>query len=81
MTIHELQNPLPVATPHGDGVALFLYDYHLNVNSVFGVRLDKTGEYKHYYSDDIRIYGNPMSGEETVVPEEWNKKPRQKKPG
>lgn len=73
MTILELQNPLPVATPHGNGKVLFIYDYSLDTNTVLGVRLDETGEYKHYYSDDVRIWGNPMSAEKTVVPKGWKK--------
>ncbi len=74
MTIHEIKNPLPVATPHGDGLALFIYDYSININSVFGVRLHETGEYKHYYSDDILIYPNPMSHEPPIkIPDGWKK--------
>lgn len=74
MIIHELKNPLPVHTPHGSGKALFMYDYCIDINTVFGVRLDETGEYKHYYSDDIRIYGNPMSGEDKIcIPKNWKK--------
>jgi hypothetical protein len=51
MTIHEIKNPLPVHTPHGSGKALFIYDYSIDINSVFGVRLDESGKYKHYYSE------------------------------
>jgi len=74
MVIHEINNPLPVHTPHGSGLALFIYDYSINVNSVFGVRLDETGEYKHYYSDEILIYPNPMNGEPKIkIPDTWKK--------
>lgn len=59
--IHELKNPIDVKTPHGDGQAIILIDYGLNVNMVWMVRL-KGGHVKHYYSDDIRIYDNPMNG-------------------
>lgn len=60
--IHELRTPLPVFTPHGDGDALFIIDYGLNVNTVWVVRLHRTGKIRHYYSDDVRIWGNPMDG-------------------
>lgn len=60
--IHEFKTPIAVWTPHGDGNAILIIDYGLNVNSVWVVRL-KGGVIKHYYSDDIRIYGNPMDGE------------------
>jgi hypothetical protein len=74
MTILEINVPIAVHTPHGSGQALFLYDYGLNVNSIFGVRLDKTGEYKHYYSDDILIYPNPANGEpKLIIPDDWVK--------
>ena len=59
--IHEFRVPLPVQTPHGDGDALVLIDYGLNVNTVWLVRL-RGGKIKHYFSDDIRLYDNPMNG-------------------
>ena len=59
--IHEFRTSIPVKTPHGDGEALLLIDYGINVNTVWVVKLDG-GIVKHYYSDDIRIYDNPMNG-------------------
>jgi hypothetical protein len=59
--IHEFRTPLSVKTPHGDGQAILLIDYGINVNTVWVVRLDG-GLVKHYYSEDIRIYDNPMNG-------------------
>jgi hypothetical protein len=59
--IHEFKTPIPVKTPHGDGEAYLLIDYGLNVNTVWVVRLGG-GKVKHYYSDDILIYDNPMNG-------------------
>jgi hypothetical protein len=59
--IHEFKTPIPVTTPHGDGDAILFIDYGINVNSVWVVRLSG-GKVLHYYSDDIRIYGNPMDG-------------------
>lgn len=46
---------------HGDGDAIIVIDYGLDVNTVWVVRFPN-GEIKHFYSDDIRIYGNPMEG-------------------
>jgi len=72
MTIHELNNPIAVHTPHGRGKALFLYDYSIDINTVFGVRLDDTGKFKHYYSEEILIYPNPMNGEPKIkIPINW----------
>ena len=52
---------MEVNTPLGDGEAMFIIDYGVNVNTVWVVRLPK-GVIKHFYSDDIRVYGNPMNG-------------------
>ena len=72
MVVHEFKSPIPVHTPHGYGNALILIDYGLNVNSVWLVRL-KGGEVKHYYSDDIRVYDNPMNGSgfDVDIPKDW----------
>ncbi len=59
--IHEFKTPIPVHTPHGEGDALLLIDYGIDVNTVWLVRL-KGGVVLHYLSDDIRVYGNPMYG-------------------
>lgn len=52
---------MDVNTPHGDGEAIFLIDYGININSIWVVRFDG-GLTRNYYSDDIRVYGNPMNG-------------------
>lgn len=59
--IHEFKVSIPVKTPHGDGEAILFIDYGINVNSVWVVRLEG-GKVLHYYSDDNRIYDNPMNG-------------------
>lgn len=72
--IHEFPTPIPVHTPHGVGQAIIFIDYGINVNSVWVVRL-KGGKILHYYSDDIRIYDNPMNGEgwDVDIPDDWKK--------
>jgi hypothetical protein len=72
--IHEFPTPIPVHTPHGVGQAFLYVDYGINVNSVWVVRL-KGGKVLHYYSDDIRIYDNPMNGEgwDVDLPDDWKK--------
>lgn len=60
--ILQLNPTIPVhCKSHGDGEAILVIDYGLNVNTVWVVRLSG-GIIKHFYSDDIRIYGNPMDG-------------------
>lgn len=72
--IHELTNTIDVHTPLGVGEAMFLIDYGLNVNTIWIVRL-KGGVVKHFYSDDIRIYANPMDGNgwDIEIPKNWKK--------
>lgn len=72
--IHEIKSPISVHTPHGEGIAIFLIDYGIDVNSVWVVRLDG-GHVKHYYSDDIRVYDNPMNGKgfNVDIPKGWKK--------
>jgi hypothetical protein len=73
-TIHQFPTPIPVHTPHGEGKAMLLIDYELDTNSVWVVRL-KGGKVLHYYSDDIRIYDNPMNGcgFDVEIPDNWIK--------
>lgn len=73
-TIHEFRTPIKVHTPHGVGQALLLIDYGLTVNSVWLVALTG-GIIKHYYSEDIRLYDNPMNGkgDNIEIPTHWKK--------
>ena len=59
--ILQLNPTIAVATPLGDGEAIFLLDYGPDTNTCWAVRLDG-GIVKHFWSDDIRVYGNPMDG-------------------
>lgn len=59
----QLNPTIPVSCRnHGDGEAILIIDYGLDVNTVWVIRL-KGGVIKHFYSDDIRLWGNPMNGE------------------
>lgn len=71
--IHEFKSPISVHTPHGEGDAIIMIDYGIDVNTVWVVRLSG-GEIKHYLSDDIRVYGNPMYGKgwDVTIPKNWN---------
>lgn len=59
--ILQLNPYIAVKTPLGDGDAIFLIDYGHHTNTVWVVRLDG-GIIKHFWSDDIIMYGNPMDG-------------------
>lgn len=62
----QLNPTIDVQTPLGDGEAFFIIDYGVNVNTVWVCRM-AGGEVKHFYSDDVRIYGNPMNGNDWDV--------------
>jgi len=66
-TIHEIENPFDVTTPLGYGVALFLIAGSIHSNPQFIVRLYDTGIVRTVDQNDIKIYGNPSSGE-TLTP-------------
>lgn len=60
--ILQLNPTIPVnCKVHGDGEAILIIDYGPNVNTVWVVRFPG-GIIKHFYSDDVRVYGNPMDG-------------------
>jgi hypothetical protein len=71
--IHEIQVPIAVyCRKHGEGIAMFLIDYGYNINTVWVVRL-KGGGIKHFLSDDVLVYANPMDGQgfDIDIPKEW----------
>jgi len=58
--ILQLNPPIRVKTPLGFGWAMLIFDYDININSIWGVRIDGYGFFKHIESNDIQIEGNPM---------------------
>lgn len=63
-TIHEIVNPFDVeVTKLGHGVALFMIAGSIHSNPQFIVRLYNTGEVRTVDQNDIKIYGNPTTGE------------------
>jgi len=72
--IYQFNTTISVHTPHGEGEALLLIDYGIDVNTVWVVRL-RGGRVLHYLSDDIRVYSNPMYGNgfDVDIPENWVK--------
>lgn len=74
--ILEWRHPLPVETPHGEGIALLYIDRGADLNPEYHVRL-RGGHVKNYYSPDIRLVGNPMDGHgwDVDLPAEWKTPP------
>jgi len=60
--IHRISPEIHVATPLGEGHALFLIDYGPSINSVWVVHLFADGKVVHVSSEDVRVFGNPMYG-------------------
>jgi hypothetical protein len=71
-TIHEVMNPFDVETPLGYGVVLFMIAGSIHSNPQFIVRFYNTGEVRTVDQNDIRIYGNPTTGE-PLKPQPKNK--------
>lgn len=58
----QLNPTIPVlCKDHGYGDAFIISDVSIDVNPIYHVRFEG-GIVKHFYSDDIRIVGNPMNG-------------------
>ena len=58
--ILQLNPTIDVKTPLGDCEVMFIIDYGINANTVWCGRMSG-GEIKHFYSDQIKIYDNPMN--------------------
>lgn len=62
MSLLQLNPTIPVlCKDHGYGDAFIISDVSIDVNPIYHVRFEG-GIVKHFYSDDIRIVGNPMNG-------------------
>ncbi len=60
--IIQLNPPIWVQTPKGEGDALLIIDYGVHYNTVWVVHLFEDGQVLHFDSSDIRAMGNAMYG-------------------
>ena len=58
----QLNPPVWVQTPLGEGHCLFLIDYGVSINTCWVIHLFETGKVVHVDSSDIRVMGNAMYG-------------------
>ena len=58
----QLNPPLWVTTPLGEGHALVLIDYGPSINTVWLVHLFDSGKVAHVDSSEVRVMGNAMWG-------------------
>jgi len=64
----ELTDGWDVETPLGKGTVLIITTPSYLANSILYVKMEKTGELKHFDSNDVRLYGSPTYGEDLVPP-------------
>jgi hypothetical protein len=60
--IHEIQQVIYVNTPHGEGIALFIIDYGIQINTIWVVANIKDGIIRHYDSNQISLATNYTIG-------------------
>ena len=70
-TIHEILNPFDVETPLGYGVAIFMIGGSIHSNPQFIIRLYDTGDVRTVDQNDVKIYGNPTTGESLIPKKEF----------
>lgn len=58
----QLNPPIWVATPLGEGFAILVIDYGPHLNTVWVVHHFKDGAVAHIESNEIRVMGNEMYG-------------------
>jgi len=56
----QLNPPIWVLTPKGEGFAVVLIDYGPHLNSVWVVHLFETGDVIHVDASEVRVGGNEM---------------------
>lgn len=59
-TLLQLNPPISVLTPLGEGWAILVIDYDVNLNTVWVVSLWDSGELKHFDCNEVKMCGNPM---------------------
>jgi hypothetical protein len=60
--ILQLQPPLPMVTPKGEGLAHFMLDYGIEQNLMFVVFLDENGECWTFDTRNVRMAKNITLG-------------------
>jgi hypothetical protein len=58
----QLNPPLPLSTPKGDGLALMLIDYGTEYNLMWVVAIDETCEIWTFQNPDVRVLKNITMG-------------------
>ena len=56
--IHEFRNPMPVETPLGYGMLVYVRDGGTFANDVFAIVLCKDGQLRHFSSEQFKFLQN-----------------------
>lgn len=60
--IHEFRNPMPVETPLGYGMLIYVRDGGAFSNDVFAIVLDEDGVIRHMTTDQFKLIRNDTFG-------------------
>lgn len=60
--IYEFRNPMPVETPLGYGMLVYVRDGGTFSNDVFAIVLDHDGGLRHFLSDQFHFIRNDTFG-------------------
>jgi hypothetical protein len=52
------ENPIPVVTPMGDGILIYVKENGIHENDVWTVTLTSNGKIMHFKTNQIRIHSN-----------------------
>ena len=56
--ILQLDPPIPMSCPKGEGLAIFLTDYGCEYNLIWTIAIDATGEIWSYQNPKVRMLKN-----------------------
>lgn len=56
--IYEFRNPIPVTTPLGDGLLMYVRDGGTFCNDIFAVVLERDGVIRHMRTDQFSVLRN-----------------------
>lgn len=62
MNMMEFRNPIPVITPIGDGMAIYVTSSGTFDDDCWAVALSDGGQVRHFISSDIKIWHNSTFG-------------------
>lgn len=60
--IHEFSNPIPVVTPIGDGLAIYVSTGGTFEDDCWCVALKEDGQVRHFISAQIKVWHNGTYG-------------------